>query len=112
MVNNTFVNRRPTGTFVGLAGGSRANLRNNLLVGPGDLTNLGGIRATSNRRAALQDFADPAADDFRLLPTSPAIDRGARVPQRWRARWEYAHPTRQERRPIVGRVDIGAYEQR
>lgn len=112
VVNNTFVNRRTSGTFVGLAVGSRANLRNNLLVGPGDLTNLGGIRATSNRRAGLQDFADPAADDFRLLPTSPAIDRGARVPRRWRARWEYAHPTRQERRPIVGRVDIGAYEQR
>ena len=112
VVNNTFVNRRPTGTFVGLAEGSRANLRNNLLVGPGDLTNLGGIRATSNRRAALQDFADPAADDFRLLPASPAIDQGARVPQRWRARWEYAHPTGRVRRPIIGRVDIGAYEER
>ena len=43
VVNNTFVNRRPTGTFVGLAEGSRARLRNNLLVGPGDLTDLAGV---------------------------------------------------------------------
>ena len=106
------MNRRPTGTFVGLAEGSRANLRNNLLVGPGDLTNLGGIQASANRRVGLQDFADPAADDFRLLPTSSAIDRGVRVPERWRARWEYGHPTRQVRRPLVGRVDLGAYERR
>jgi hypothetical protein len=112
VVNNTFVNRRTTGTFVGLAEGSRAHLRNNLLVGPGDLTNLGGIRASANRRVGLQEFADPAADDFRLLATSSAIDRGIRVPEQWRARWEYDHPTGQTRRPIVGRVDLGAYERR
>ena len=112
VVNNTFVNRRPTGTFVGLAEGSRAHLRNNLLVGPGDLTNLVGIQAKANRRVGLQDFADPAADDFRLLAGSAAIDRGVRVPERWRARWEYDHPTGQVRRPIVGRVDLGAYERR
>jgi hypothetical protein len=34
------------------------------------------------------------------------------VPKRWRARWEYAHPTKQVRRPTVGRVDLGAYERR
>lgn len=110
VVNNTFVNRRPAGTFVGLAEGSRAHLRNNLLVGPGDLTNLAGVDATANRRAGADDFVEPAADDFRLLASSPAIDRGARVPLGWRARWEYVHPTRQGRRPLVGRVDLGAYE--
>lgn len=112
VVNNTFVNRRTTGIFVGLADGSRAHLRNNLLVGPGDLTNLAGVQALANRRVGLSDFVDPAADDFRLVAASPAIDRGARVPQRWQARWEYAHPTRQVRRPVVGRVDLGAYEWR
>ncbi len=112
VVNNTFVNRHTSGTFLGLADGSRAQVRNNLLVGPGDLTNLVGVRASANRRVGLQGFVDPAVDDFRLLATSPAIDRGARVPQRWRARWEYDHPTRQVRRPVVGRVDLGAYEWR
>jgi hypothetical protein len=112
VVNNTFVNRRTTGTFVGLAEGSRTNLRNNLLVGPGDLTNLVETPVSANRRVGLEDFADPTADDFRLLPTSPAIDRGVRVPKRWRALWEYAHPARQVHRPTVGRTDLGAYELR
>jgi hypothetical protein len=112
VVDNTFVNRRPTGTFVGLAEGSRANLRNNLLVGPGDLTNLAGVPAKANRRVGLHGFVDPAADNFRLRARSPAIDRGVWVPKRWRARWEYAHPTRLVRRPVVGRLDLGAYERR
>jgi hypothetical protein len=112
VVNNTLVNRRPTGTFVGLAEGSRANLRNNLLVGRGDLTNLAGVPAKANRRVGLRGFVAPAADDFRLRAKSPAIDRGVWVPKRWRARWEYAHPTQQVRRPTAGRVDLGAYERR
>jgi hypothetical protein len=112
VVNNTFVNRRPTGTFVGLAEGSRANLRNNLLVGPGDLTNLAGVQAKANFRVGTQGFVKPAVDDFRLRAGSPAIDRAAWVPKPWRALWEYAHPTRQVRRPVAGRVDLGAYERR
>jgi hypothetical protein len=112
VVNNTFVNRRATGTFVQLAERSRADLRNNLLVGPGELRNLVAGSAQANRRVGLKGFADPAAGDFRLRATSPAIDRGVRVPERWRPRWEYAHPTRRIRRPTVGRVDLGAYERR
>ena len=112
VVNNTFVNRRSSGTFVALAPGSRGRLRNNLLVGPGDLTNLVGARTRANRRVGWSGFADPATDDFRLRAGSPAIGRGVRVPKRWRARWEYVHPTRRVRRPAVGRVDLGAYERR
>ena len=110
VVNNTFVNRRSSGTFVALAEGSRAQLRNNLLVGPGELTDLPGVPARANLRVGLRGFVDPAADDFRLRAASPAVDRGVRVPERRQARWEYAHPTRQVRRPVVGRVDVGAYE--
>ena len=112
VVNNTFVNRRSSGTFVGLAEGSRAHLHNTLLVGAGDLTNLDGVRASANRRVDLADFVDPANDDFRLKSSSPAIDRGVRVPHQWRARWEYSHPTERVRRTVVGRVDLGAYEWR
>ena len=112
VVNNTFVNRRATGTFVSVAAGSRAKVRNNLLVGPGDLTNLTGVSAKANLRVGLAGFVDPDADDFRLRPSSPAVDRGVRVPDRWQARWEYAHPTKLVRRPILGRVDLGAYELR
>lgn len=112
VVNNTFVNRRSSGTFVAIAGGSRAVLRNNLLTGPGDLTDLAGVAARANRRVGRSGFVAPARDDFRLRASSPAVDRGVRVPKRWRARWEYVHPTRSVRRPTVHRVDLGAYERR
>ncbi|SFC71802.1 Right handed beta helix region [Nocardioides terrae] len=112
VVNNTFVNRRTTGTFVRLASGSHAQLRNNLLVGRGDLTNLAGISARANRRVGSGRFVDPRAGDFRLRSGSPAIDRGVRVPRRWRARWEFVRPVGQVRRPVAGRIDLGAYERR
>lgn len=112
VVGNTFVNRRPSGTFVNVASGSRAVLRNNLFVGPGELTSLAGVRARANLRVGPRSFVDPAHDDFRLRAGSPAVDRGARVPPRWRPRWEYVHPAGQVRRPVVGRTDLGAYERR
>ncbi|WP_374458317.1 hypothetical protein [Nocardioides sp.] len=109
VVNNTFVNQRTSGTLVALAEGSRARLLNNLLVGPGDLTN-GSAQARANRRVRPTTFVDAAAEDFRLTPSSPAVDRGVPVPRRWRARWEYVAPARVARRPVVGRTDLGAYE--
>lgn len=112
VVGNTFVNRRQAGTFVDLAAGSRAELRNNLIVGPGDLTSLAGVPARSNLRVGLRSFVDPANDDFRLRAGSPAVDSGVWVPRRWRPRWEYLHPAGQVRRPVVGRIDVGAFERR
>ncbi|KQW53051.1 hypothetical protein ASC77_01750 [Nocardioides sp. Root1257] len=112
VVNNTFVNHRSSGTFVHLAAGSRAALRNNLLVGPGVLTDLATASTRADRRVGPQTFVDPSADDYRLRPSSPAIDRGVRVPARWRPRWQYVHPAGQVRRPSVGPIDLGAYEYR
>lgn len=112
VVNNTFVNRRSTGTFLALAAGSRAHLRNNLLVGPGELTDRPAASALANRRARPRHFRRPGVDDLRLRAFAPAVDRGVRVPRRWRARWEYRHPTQQVRRPRVGRIDLGAFERR
>ncbi len=110
VVNNTFVNRRGSGTFVALAEGSRARLRNNLLVGPGELTLLASARARANRRVGLGGFVAPGVEDFRLRARSPAVDRGAAVPRRWRARLEYVAATRSVRRRVVGRIDLGAHE--
>jgi hypothetical protein len=111
VVHNTFVNRRDSGTFVQLAAGSRARLRNNLFVGPGDVSDLA-VSSRGDRRVGLGGFRDPAADDFRLLPGSRAVDRGVRVPARWRVRLEYVAPAGQHRRPVRGRPDVGAYELR
>ena len=112
VVNNTFVNQRTSGTYVALADGSRAHLRNNLLVGPGELSSGAGPDVRANRRVGLGGFVDPAREDFRLTLSSRAVDRGARVPSRWRARQQYVHPARDERRPVVGRTDLGAFEVR
>jgi hypothetical protein len=109
VVNNTFVNRRSSGTFVSLAAGGRAHLVNNLLVGPGDLTN-STAAARANRRVGLGGFVDPARDDFRLRSSSPAVNRGVRVAKAWRARREFRAPARSVTRRTAGRVDLGAFE--
>ncbi|WP_322921283.1 right-handed parallel beta-helix repeat-containing protein [Nocardioides renjunii] len=111
VVNNTFVNQRSSGTYVAVAEGASAHLRNNLLVGAGDLTS-GPADARGNRRVGPAGFVAPGSEDFRLRPGSPAVNRGVAVPARWRARWEYVAPARQVRRPVAGRVDLGAFELR
>lgn len=111
VVNNTFVNRRSTGTFVAVAGGSTVRLRNNLLVGPGDLIS-GRARARANLRVGIGSFVAPGREDFRLRASTRAVDRGRTVPRRWRARWEYVSPTGAVRRPTVGATDLGAFERR
>ncbi len=112
VVHNTFVNRRSAGTFVALADGAVAHLRNNLLLGPGELTDRPAASARANRRVGPGGFVDAAADDYRLRTSSPAVDRGVRVPRRWRPRREYAHPARLVPRPSAGRADLGAHELR
>jgi hypothetical protein len=112
VVHNTFVNRRTAGTFVALADGAVAHLRNNLLLGPGELTSRPPASARANRRVGPGGFVDAAADDYHLRASSPAVDRGVRVPSRWRPRWEYAHPARLVLRPSADRADLGAHELR
>ncbi|WP_162599730.1 right-handed parallel beta-helix repeat-containing protein [Nocardioides solisilvae] len=112
VVHNTFVNQRGSGTFLALAEGSRATLRNNLFVGPGELAVGGRVAARGNRRVGPGAFVDAGGEDYRLAAGSPAVDRGVGVPRRWRPRWEFAPPARQVRRPTVGRPDLGAFELR
>lgn len=89
-----------------------AHLRNNLLLGPGELTSRPAASARANRRAGPGGFVDAATDDHHLRLSSPPVDRGVPVPRRWRPRWEYAHPARLVRRPSAGRPDLGAHELR
>ncbi|MCL2781133.1 MAG: Ig-like domain repeat protein, partial [Actinomycetia bacterium] len=111
MVNNTFVNKKTGGTFLMMQPGSSANVFNNLFVGPGDLYNLPLASEGGNMRLAdATGFVDPDNDDYRLLASSPAIDQGVAVPTQWRALWEYVAPLDYMARPVVGPVDVGAYE--
>ena len=109
VVHNTFVDRRASGTAVVVADGARAVLRNNLLIGGGDLAS-GSVDARANRRAGAGDVVDLATEDLRLRPGSRAIDRGVVVQHRWRPRWEYVAPTGLVRRARSGRPDLGAHE--
>ena len=80
VVNNTFVNRRTSGTYVALAAGARAHLRNNLLVGPGDLASGASAEARANRRVGLGGFVDPAPRTSGCCRRHRPSTEGARCP--------------------------------
>lgn len=114
LVNNTIVNDGPAGTFVEVAKGTKQALAiNNLFIGPGRIFD-GALEARNNLALTHAQLVDRAHYDYRLGPGSPAIDAGidpgsvdgvslAPVSQ-------YLHPLRATRRPVVGRLDVGAYE--
>lgn len=111
VVNNTLVNRRTSGTFVVVAPGARAELLNNLLVGPGTLVS-GSSRSRANLRVTDRAFVAPRRDDYRPRRGSAAINRGVAVPRAFRATVEYVAPARQRARPPQLRPDnLGAYAQ-
>jgi hypothetical protein len=74
----------------------------------------GAVGAESNLVVSDAAFVDRARLDYRLQPSSAAIDRGMRlirsetyalVPQQ-----QYVNQANEEPRRIVGRIDIGAWE--
>lgn len=118
VVNNTFVNRATSGTFVfmGASGNLAASIQNNIFSGPGVVTNQTSAVLTTNF-SGVPGFADKQHYDYHLTAGSPAIDAGtdpglangfSRKPQ-----FEYAHPAgSEERLPLGKTIDIGAYEYR
>lgn len=113
VVNNTLVNDLGSGTFIDIAGGSTATVRNNLFVGNG--TTVGGTATqTSNLRTNTPNFVNIGAFDYRPTATTPGIDQGTApglggtfdlTPV-----YQYVHPTNRETRPTRNAIDIGAYE--
>ena len=109
VVHNTLVNRRPAGAlFVDAAAGSEVvELRNNLVVGPGEFVGAPPTASAGNVVVAVTaeaGFVDEAADDYGLAAASPGVDAGEALatvaafdlaPAR-----EYVHP--------AGGVDRGA----
>jgi co-chaperonin GroES (HSP10) len=77
IVNNTFVNDRPSGgTFISLAAATAgARVINNLFTGAGTLLS-GKADTAGNVSASAPGFLNAAAYDYRLAATSPAIDKG------------------------------------
>jgi hypothetical protein len=115
VVNNTFVNDRWTGTFVDNRAAVTALVANNIFVGSGiavagpatEQTNLAvatdpgfisistyDYRLTAGATGAIDQGSDPGSSDgFDLIPVA-----------------HYVHPLASELRPMVGALDIGAYE--
>jgi hypothetical protein len=115
VVNNTFVNDLGSGTFISIAGGTTATVRNNLFVGNGNTPVTGGtVTEISNRRTNTPNFVNVGAFDYRPTAGTPGINGGTApglggtfdlMPI-----YQYAHPTNRETRPLNGVIDIGAYE--
>lgn len=87
-------------------------VRNNLMGGENVVIISGqgtGLQAERNLRYCDAGFVDPDRGDFELLPTSPAIDRGALVPAVFT---DYSGVVRPIDGDASGRAerDVGAYE--
>jgi len=113
VVNNTFVNDRASGTFISVAGGSAATVRNNLFVGNGTLVG-GTATQVSNLRTDTPNFVNIAAFDYRSTAATPGGDQGTPpglggsvdlTPV-----YQYAHPINRAVRPTHNTIDVGAYE--
>jgi MYXO-CTERM domain-containing protein len=116
VVNNTFVNRLGRGSFllVGATATTPPVVYNNIFSGTGTPPPDALIATSHNYTAQPSCFVDAEHDDFRLAPGTPCIDAGAELSNNegfsLMPREQYLHPAAHEPRPVVGVVDVGAYE--
>lgn len=118
VVNNTVINDKHSGTFVqiGSTVTSPAMLSNNIFWGGGKVTNRPS-KATLDHNYTGSDplFVDRTQYDYRLVPAATqiidaGIDPGSVAGQTLRPTQVYVHPASAAPRPVMGRIDIGAYE--
>jgi len=117
VVNNTFVNDRGSGTFlqIGAAAATPVVARNNIFHGGGTLSSQASAVLDHNYVGSDALFVDAAHYDYRLLPTAAAVINAGTAPGSGAGRSLqptriYVHPTAGAARPVVGTIDIGAYE--
>ncbi|MEN9354187.1 MAG: hypothetical protein RL318_1512 [Fibrobacterota bacterium] len=113
LVHNTLVNDRGSGTFVRLATGATGTVINNLWVGEG--TWISGTADTArNLHGTGADLINRSGFDFRLAPTSSAINAGVITPSflgyaQFPA-WQFLRGTGPQSRLANSAPDIGAWE--
>lgn len=113
VVNNTAVSDLDTGVFVRNFGSAPVNLINNVLVGT---TVLAEGPSTAQRNSMAEDpgLRDAVHFDYRPKPAAPIVDFAIEPTSVdglfLMPRFQYRHPAAYEPRPLVGSLDIGAYE--
>jgi len=118
VVNNTFLNddsSRGNFVFVGTGVTKKILLQNNIFAGTGTLTNQVGAVEKTNYRAAAPGFVNRASYDLRpiasALVINAASDPGkAASGVSLKPGAVYKHTASGATRPVVGALDIGAYE--
>lgn len=92
-------------------------IRNNLCIGDIPLTNSGKAETAGNllfKTAGEAGVVDAAAYDFRLKAGSPCIGRGVDpgviAGFDLTPKFQYVHRCRRAPRPVVGKLDVGAFE--
>lgn len=117
VVNNSFVNDKHSGTFLGIRAATvtPAVVRNNIFWGGGAISSQANAVLDHNYVGSDTLFTDPANYDYRLLPTATAvidagIPPGTGAGEPLTPTNVYAHPVSGAPRPQVGPIDIGAYE--
>lgn len=117
IINNTIVNDRLAGgIFIRNSTATSARLINNFIVGPGTFVQ-GPAQQLGNvirNNSSLAGFINAAAYDYRLSPSSPAInagvDPGAGAGLPLTPTEQYIHPASSVTRAINQNLDAGAFE--
>ncbi|MCG3147921.1 MAG: hypothetical protein PCFJNLEI_01362 [Verrucomicrobiae bacterium] len=113
VVNNTYVNERPHGSFLRVAGTpSEVRVVNNLVVGSSTVLS-GSGETTNNLITTTPGFVDAAHYDYRLTSQSPAlgagIDPGVVGDFSLSPNYYYQHPLGGVACTKVRRPSVGAY---
>jgi hypothetical protein len=114
VVNNTFVNERSAGTFVGVAQDvTTVVMRNNIFAGSGTPSDLAGAVSEGNLTGDAK-FVNAAQYDYALGADSAAlaggVDPGTGAGTSLTPGCQYAHPAHAVRRVASGALDRGALE--
>ncbi len=118
VVNNTFVNNRGSGTFLAIRAATQtpAIVRNNVFWGGGTVSSQASAVLDHNVTGNADDwFVDPANYDYRLRATASALIDAGTAPgtgagESLAPTQVYLHPVAGAARPVVGAIDVGAYE--
>lgn len=121
--NNTFVNKKTTGSFIQVATGTDTLfVKNNILAGAktggliiGAPTVLDSSHNVINNQVSAIGFVDAAHYNYHLTANSPAVNAGLSVPTVIRgyalqAHQMYVDTCQTEIRNLYNQVDVGAFE--